>query len=224
MSQIYFGIVGAGGFGREVAAFALDSLVSAYQSIDKESVKLCFVVTTDSTEESCNGLPIYSIEKFISFQGEKYYVIAIADALTRFEIARKMNPRAKAVTLRHHSVLSLAANTIGEGAIFCAYSMITVNASIGKHFHANLYSYVAHDCVIGDYVTFAPGVKCNGNVHIEDFAYIGTGAVIKDGAKSQPVVIGRGAVIGMGAVVTKSVPPGATVIGNPARLLVPKLP
>jgi len=33
-------------------------------------------------------------------------------------------------------------------------------------------------------------------------------------------VIGRGAVVGMGAVVTKNVPPGVTVVGNPARLLV----
>ena len=36
------------------------------------------------------------------------------------------------------------------------------------------------------------------------------------------MVIGAGAVVGMGAVVTKSVPAGATVIGNPAAPLVPK--
>ncbi len=74
--------------------------------------------------------------------------------------------------------------------------------------------------MIGDFVTFAPGVKCNGNVVVEDHAYIGTGAIIKQGQPGQPLVIGRGAVVGMGAVVTKSVPAGATVVGNPARLLV----
>ena len=74
--------------------------------------------------------------------------------------------------------------------------------------------------MIGDFVTFAPGVKCNGNVVVEDHAYIGTGAMIKQGLPGQPLVIGRGAVVGMGAVVTKSVPAGATVVGNPARLLV----
>src|SRR3546814_1294848 len=90
---------------------------------------------------------------------------------------------------------------------------------IGLGFHANIYSYVAHDSVIGDYVTFAPGVMCNGNVMIEDHAYLGTGAIIRQGEPGRPLVIGRGAVVGMGAVVTKNVAPGATVVGNPARPL-----
>ena len=57
---------------------------------------------------------------------------------------------------------------IGEGAILSPYVTLTSNISIGKFFHANLYSYVEHDCFIGDFVTFAPGVKCNGNVVIGD--------------------------------------------------------
>ena len=66
-------------------------------------------------------------------------------------------------------------------------------------------------------MTFAPGVKCNGNVIIEDFVYIGTGAIIKQGSKIRPLTIGSGAKIAMGSVVTKSVKPGDIVIGNPAK-------
>lgn len=73
--------------------------------------------------------------------------------------------------------------------------------------------------MVGGFVTFAPRVHCNGNVVIEDHAYIGTGAILKQGQPGKPLVIGRGAVLGMGAVVTKSVAPGATVVGNPARLM-----
>jgi sugar O-acyltransferase (sialic acid O-acetyltransferase NeuD family) len=121
---------------------------------------------------------------------------------------------------RADNVVQMDEVELGEGAVLCPFVTLTSNIRIGRHFHANLYSYVEHDCVIGDFVTFAPGVKCNGNVHIEDHVYIGSGAVIKQGQLDAPLVIGRGAVVGMGAVVTKSVPPGATVVGNPARALV----
>ena len=73
--------------------------------------------------------------------------------------------------------------------------------------------------MIGDYVTFAPGVKCNGNVVIEDHAYIGAGAIIKQGRNNRPLVIGKGAIVGAGAVVLKNVPAGVTVVGNPAMVL-----
>lgn len=51
-------------------------------------------------------------------------------------------------------------------------------------------------------------------VVIEDDVWIGIGAIILKGVR-----IGRGARIGAGAVVAKDVPAGATVVGNPARLV-----
>src|SRR3546814_3541130 len=60
---------------------------------------------------------------------------------------------------------------IAEGALVSPYVTFTSNIKVGRCFHANLYSYVEHDCVIGDYVTFAPGVRCNGNIRIGDRAY-----------------------------------------------------
>ena len=69
-------------------------------------------------------------------------------------------------------------------------------------------------------MTFAPRVSCSGRIVIEDDAYIGTGAVLKQGTSDNPLTIGKGAVIGMGAIVIKDVPPGVTVVGNPAAPLV----
>ncbi|BDI07590.1 acyltransferase [Sphaerotilus microaerophilus] len=57
----------------------------------------------------------------------------------------------------------------------------------------------------------------NSNAH--DHAYIGTGAIIKQGTPDQPVVIGEGAIVGMGAVVTRDVAPHTTVIGNRAKVM-----
>jgi acetyltransferase-like isoleucine patch superfamily enzyme len=54
---------------------------------------------------------------------------------------------------------------------------------------------------------------------IGDRAYLGAGCIIRQGKPGKPLEIGTGAVVGMGAVVTKSVLPGVTVAGNPARPL-----
>jgi len=51
-------------------------------------------------------------------------------------------------------------------------------------------------------------------IFIEDEVTIGTGAVIIG-----PRRIGRGSLIGAGAIVTKDVPPGVVVAGNPARVI-----
>ena len=108
--------------------------------------------------------------------------------------------------------------TIGDGALLSPFVTITSNNQIGQYFHGNLYSYVEHDCKIGDFVTFAPGVKCNGNVVVEDHAYIGAGALLRQGKPGAPLRVGRGAVVGMGAVVLDDVPEYAMVVGNPAKV------
>lgn len=108
---------------------------------------------------------------------------------------------------------------IGEGAIVRDYSFLSGSARIGRHFHGNLYCDVSHDCVIGDFVTFAPRVCCNGNIEIGDGAYIGAGALLRNGQPGRPLRIGRNAIVGMGAVVTRDVPDQAVVYGNPARIV-----
>ncbi|EKB29819.1 sugar O-acetyltransferase [Aeromonas dhakensis] len=58
------------------------------------------------------------------------------------------------------------------------------------------------------------GVETALPVTIEDRVWIGGGAILLPG-----VTIGREAIVGAGAVVTKDVPAGARVVGNPARVL-----
>jgi len=116
----------------------------------------------------------------------------------------------------HHSCFVSTQAKIGESSILCPFVVITSNAIIGSNFQANIYSYIAHDCIIGDNVTFAPSVKCNGNVIIENDVYIGTGVIIHQGKPNKPLKIGKGAIVAAGSIVTKSVPEGVTVFGNPA--------
>lgn len=59
-----------------------------------------------------------------------------------------------------------------------------------------------------------PDFDAFGKVVIKDWAYIGSHAQIMPG-----VTIGEGAMVAAGSIVTKSVPDGMVVGGNPARLL-----
>lgn len=212
-----YAVIGAGGYGREVIPLAREMLASSLSAGD---VDLFFVVEGDPETQELNGFPVINLENFLSSPGERFFNIAIGSSEARERISKICEEKnAKPFSIFAKNSVILDSNEIGTGAVLSPFVCITSNAKIGRYFHANLYSYVAHDCVIGDFVTFAPGVKCNGNVVIEDHAYIGTGAVIKQGTPKRPLTIGRGAIVGMGAVVTKSVAPGETVIGNPARPL-----
>lgn len=217
MSKIVIGIYGASGFGKEVIPVVKNQLEKTTLAKDY----LLVFVDDHPTQNMLNGYPVITYKQFLSHKStKKYSVIAIANSKTRQSIAEKcLLDGVQPFTVQSQNTVILDGNLIGEGAIFCPFSMITSGAKVGKYFHANIYSYVAHDCVIGDYVTFAPSVKCNGNIVIEDHAYIGTGAIIKQGTPEEPLIIGKGAIVGMGAIVTKSVPPYTTVIGNPAKPL-----
>lgn len=217
-NKIIFGLFGAGGFAREIMPIVRESLLPIYQPAVLASIQLFFVEVNPPKNE-VNGIPAISEEEFFKLESsKKLFNVAIGDSKIREKITENcIKNGVIPQTLRSVNTTIYDNNEIGEGAIICAYSTITSDAKIGKFFHSNIYSYVAHDCVIGDYVTFAPNVHCNGNIHIHNHAYIGTGAIIKQGWPAKPLIIGEGAIVGMGAVVTKDVEPYTTVVGNPAK-------
>jgi sugar O-acyltransferase (sialic acid O-acetyltransferase NeuD family) len=214
--MIRYAVFGASGCGRGVLPLLRAQLANEATPWD--------LVFVDDNPPSAfvNGHRVLTYQQWLDEPAEGRHIsLAIANSSIREKLAERcLVDGVRFVEVRAANVVELDDVQIGEGAILCPFVTLTSNIRIGKHFHANLYSYVEHDCVIGDFVTFAPGVHCNGNIHIEDHAYIGAGAVIKQGVPGRPLVIGQGAVVGMGAVVTKDVPEGATVVGNPARLLV----
>jgi len=213
MTQL-IGIYGASGFGREVMPVVREQYCGESDNH--------FVFIDDGVEQRrMNGHDVVTWQFFLDMPASSRSVsVAIADAgVRRRLIARCAEANVAMCNVMAANIVVGDDIALGEGAILQPFVTLTSNIRIGTGFHANIYSYVAHDCVIGDYVTFAPRVMCNGNVHIGDHAYIGTGAIIRQGTPDKPLRIGRGATIGMGAVVTKDVPDGATVVGNPARIM-----
>ncbi len=136
-----------------------------------------------------------------------------------------------------HEFVNLYGCKIGAHSRVGAFVEIQRDASIGDHCKISTHTFICTGVHIGDRVFVGHGVTFVNDRHpaacnpdhsakgpgdwtmeetwVEDDAAIGSGATILCGVR-----IGRGAVIGAGAVVTRDVPPGVTVVGNPARPLV----
>lgn len=105
---------------------------------------------------------------------------------------------------------------VGQGTQILAMSAICAGATIGDSVIVNTSASVDHGCVLENGVHIGPGAHLAGEVHVGEHAFIGAGAVVLPKLR-----IGRGAIIGAGAVVIRDVASNQTVVGNPAKLLLP---
>lgn len=205
--SILIGVYGASGCGRGILPLLRKQYPNAH---------LVFI-DDGKAPGRVNGQEILGWDDFLkSTADDKLVSIAIAASKPRETLAMRCDKtKIPLVEARAASVVEMDEVSIRDGACLSPFVTLTSNISIGRCFHANLYSYVEHDCVIGDFVTFGPGAKINGNVTIGNHAYIGSGAIIRQG-----LTVGAGAIVGMGAIVTRDVLPGVTVVGNPAKPLI----
>jgi UDP-3-O-[3-hydroxymyristoyl] glucosamine N-acyltransferase len=81
-------------------------------------------------------------------------------------------------------------------------------AKIDNHVH------ISHNVVVGRHAAVIAKAMVGGSATIGDYAWVAPGALILN-----KVSVGERAYVGMGAVVLRDVAPGATVVGNPARVL-----
>ncbi len=137
--------------------------------------------------------------------------------------------------------------TIGDGTKIWSFAQIGENVRIGKNCVIGNGAYIDRNVVLGNNVKIHNKALLYHGLVVEDNCFIGPGVCftndkypaynktrdlsgiywkVKKGASIgalsvvlPDVIIGRNAVVGAGSVVTKSVPDGALVYGNPARIV-----
>lgn len=112
--------------------------------------------------------------------------------------------------------------TIGKNAIIMMGAVINIGAVIGEGTMVDMGAVLGGRAKVGARCHIGAGAVLAGVIEpasarpvvIEDDVLIGANAVVLEG-----VCVRRGAVVAAGAVVTKDVPPGMVVAGNPARMV-----
>jgi len=206
-------IMGAGGFGREVYCWLK-------QSADW-NVKWQFAGFLDDKLSSLEGFGIVpgvlgKIKEFVP-QPDDQLVCAIGDPRARLAICRRLaGMGANFPVIRHPFTVIGESCRIGAGSILCPGAIITTNVVLGAFVIANLYAIVGHDACIGDGVTLGPHSGVTGFARIEEGASLGSHASVLPSA-----CVGSYARVGAGSIVLRVVKPGATVMGVPAKQIIP---
>lgn len=166
------------------------------------------------------------------FEGEEL----ARDAQRAVRLCAEYNATGAGEDVRRHALLRQLLGAVGEGVVIrppfrCDYGrQIRIGDATFANFGLVILDVVAvtigRNCQIGPNVQILPadhprdparrraGWESGRAITIGDNVWLGGGAIILPG-----VSIGDDAIIGAGSVVTRDVPPGATVAGNPARRL-----
>ena len=204
-------IIGASGFGREVAWVA--------ERINEQNEEWNILGFIDDNPElkgkTVGGYPVLGGIDTVADYSDSYFMCAIGSSKIRSQLIEKVNgilPNVKYAILIDPTVQISKRVKIGEGTVICAGNIITVDIEIGKHVIINLDCTVGHDAILHDFVTLYPSVNVSGISEVGTCTELGTGAQIIQSKK-----IGSHTIIGAGAVVVKDIPEKCTAVGSPAK-------
>lgn len=158
-------------------------------------------------------IPIYNSNEIVKPAADVALIIAIGNNHIRKNISSRFDDYNFFSSVDKSAYVSPSA-TVGTGTVVMRQAIINADAIIGNHVIINTAAIVEHDCIIDDFVHISPNVTLSGNTSIGLGSHLGAGAIVIPGVK-----IGKWCTIGAGTVVINDIPDGATVVGNPGKII-----
>lgn len=207
-------VLGAGGFGRE-ALDVIEAINSVTPRWDVVGVIDDAPAAVQLDRLATRGVPwLGALDTFLDSSSEPvWFTVAIGSPAARQRLhARIEGAGHRPATLVHPAAHVGSLVSLAPGTIICGGAHISTNVTIGVGGHVNPNATIGHDSTLHDWVSINPAAVVSGEVTIGATSLVGAGAVILQG-----LLVGEGALIGAAACVTRSVEPGRTVKGVPAR-------
>lgn len=207
-------IVGAGGMGREVLSWALQIVQTEWQ--------IAGFLDADPRALEGTSFPYGILGDPLTWQPspEEVFIAGLGQPRTRLGVCTALQERgARFIRMVHPTVVTGIRAEIGAGCVLAPYSVVSACVTLDRFVFLNIAASVGHDSRIGEGSTISSHCDVMGKVVIEPECFLGGHACILPGKK-----VGRGAMVGAGSAVVRNVPPGSTVMGVPAQILVPGKP
>jgi sugar O-acyltransferase (sialic acid O-acetyltransferase NeuD family) len=202
-------IVGAGGYGREIASYLSD--------FSEDEKGWDFKGFIDDNVDALLGIEspnkiIDSINNF-RFNKEDYVIVAIGNIeIKKYIVLRLINRVTFYTFVAKNSYIGNNVK-LGKGVIICPGVKLPANISIGDFVTINIDSRIGHDSIIDDNCSIMPNVDIGGESVIGKNVFLGTKSTIIPGIK-----IESDNYIGVAAVILKDIiTTEGTYFGNPAR-------
>jgi len=142
-------------------------------------------------------------------------IVAIGANQIRARIFSSLREKGEHFVNAIHPTATIAPDVhMGVGVMICAGVVVNTGTEIGDNVILNTQASVDHHNRIASHVHIAPGVRLGGNVTVGVGGMVGIGASIIPGC-----MVGDCAIVGAGAAVIHDIPPGATAVGVPARVM-----
>lgn len=202
-------IIGAGGFGREMLAWAQQST-----QIGRDwEIKGFIDDNLNALDGKSPRAPLLGRIADYAPAVEDVFICALGVPEFKKRCSELIAQRGGVFTQLFHRTAVVGHNVeMGEGVVLCPFVVVSANNRLGRGVALNLHATVDHDANVGDWSQINCHCDLTAAVEVGSEVFLGSRVSVIPNVK-----IGDRAFVGAGSVVLRDVPAGAKVVGSPAR-------